>query len=332
MATPPIVPGRGLIRFGAQNPGHPWWILADTLCEALIGFREPLLPGVRCAVHTPADLQGALWNPVEVGTGALTVGITTPSVTARLALEGKGPYRVAYPELRAIANYPHEDFLVFTVRAATGIGSLAELAQRRLPLRVVTGRRGDGAEDVLTLAVDEVLRQYGAGYEAIERWGGQVIYGGPTHVGGRLLLEGKADALFQEAKHAHVWRQIAEAEPMNFLALDGAVIEHMERTYGFRRAVVPAGIYRGVERDLPTVDFSGWLLFCRSDLPDEWAYALARACDRTRDQVGDALRLRVPHNADALTLPIEAGGLFRDLPIPLHPGAAAYAREQGLIG
>lgn len=323
---------RGLIRFGAQHPTHPWWVIADTVCEALVGYRRALLPGVRVGVFTSTDLQGAVWNPVDVGTGELTLAITTPSVAARMAVEGKGAYRTAYPGLRAIAAYPHLDFVVLMISARTGITSLQQLVKDRYPLKLVTGRMNQGEADILTFTVEAVLRQYGASYDAIETWGGHVFFGGPTHIGGTLVLEGRAEAIFHEARHARIWHQIAESRPMHCLAVDEWVIQHLQRTYGYAGSEIPAGTYRGVEHPVSTVDFSGWLVFCREDMPEEWAYAVARACDVTREQVTRALWDREPLTWNPGAAAEGGDYMFNQTTIPLHPGAATYARERGYIG
>lgn len=313
--------------FGVQNPRHPWWRLVEPVAEALVGFTDPLLPEVRVSLTTPPALQGALYNPIEVSTGALTLGVTTPSVAARLATEGKGPFARPYPNLRAIAVYPHRDYLVLAIDEALGIGSLEELVERRPPLRLVTGRRsGDGIPDVLTFAVEEVLRGYGASYAEIESWGGSVIYGGPTHVGGLLLLDGSADALFQEAQMSPMWGRIAAARRVRVLPIRDDVRAFMEREYGFAPAEVPAGHPSGAAEPTPTIDFSGWLLVCREDLPDAWAYAIARACDETRAEVEDGQR-----DSAEIELPIEPRSLFSETSIPLHEGARRYATERGYL-
>jgi hypothetical protein len=322
---------RGLIRFGAQHPTHPWWTIADIVCEALVGYHRALLPDVRVGVFTSTDLQGALWNPIDVGAGELTVGMTTPSAAARMAAGGTGAYRTAHPGLRAIAVYPHLDFVIFMISARTGITSLEELVKNRYPLKLVTGRRTEGQPDILTFTVEEVLRQYGASYNAIERWGGRVLFGGPTHLGATLVLEGHAEAIFQEHRHASVWHQIAESQPMRCLAVDESVLRHMQQAYGYAAAEIHAGAYRGVDHPVPTVDFSGWLVVCREDMPAEWAYAVARACDVTREQVTGALRDPTLLTWPPLATPGAAAGMFSRTAIPLHPGAAAYARERGYL-
>lgn len=321
----------GLVRFGAQHPTHPWWTIADTVCEALVGYRSALLPGVRVGVFTSTDLQGALWNPVDVAAGELTLAITTPPAAARMAVEGKGPYRTAYPSLRAIAVYPHLDFVIFMITARSGITSFEELVKKRYPLKLVTGRMNQGQVDILTFTVEEVLRQYGASYEAIETWGGHVFFGGPTHLGGSLVLQGQAEAIFQEHRHASVWHEIADSQPMRCLPADDWVIEHMRRTYGFGAAEIPERAYRGVEHPVRTVDFSGWLVFCREDMPEEWAYAAARACDVTQEQVARALRDPALVNWHPAGAASASHYMFSHTAIPLHPGAEAYARERGYL-
>ena len=316
-----------VLRFGTQNPGHPWWVIGAAVTEALVGFYDPLLPSVRIALTTPSALQGARNNPIEVGAGALDLGITTPAAAAVLASRGAGIYSEPIGNLRAIASYPHIDYLVFCVDAATGIRSFEELVEKRYPLTLVTGRKTGGEQDMLTYLVEQVMLGYGISYETIEEWGGSVIYGGPTHIGGKLMLSGDANALFQEAQTAYVWPQIADSRPCNFLSVDRAIASEIEARLGFAPATMPEGRYTGVTGDVPTVDFSGWLVFCRDDLPEKWAYRFAQACDETKEEVvGDQEVQR------SLRTPIDPSYLFTQTAIPLHDGARCYAVEHGYLG
>lgn len=315
------------LTFGVQNPRHPWWWVGARVAEGLVGFTDALLPGARVSLTTPPALQGALFNPIDVSAGTLTFGITTPSVSARLAGDGTGPYDRAHPGLRAIAAYPHVDYVIFAVDAALGIDSLEELVARRPPFHLVTGRRApDGTPDVLTFAVEEILRRYGASYDAIESWGGRVTYGGPTHVGGLLMRDGEADALFHEAQMSPTWREIGERRDVRILPVGREVREHMQRTFGFAEAVIPAGHPCGATEDTPTIDFSGWLLLCHESLPDELGYTVARAVDATREGVADDQRDR-----GEIEIPIDPRYLFNNTVIPLHEGARAYADEHGYL-
>jgi hypothetical protein len=277
-------------------------------------------------VVTPRDLQGALHNPIDVAAGTLALGITTPSVSARMAAEGIGPYSAPHPGLRAIAAFPHVDYVIFAVDAATGITSFEQLAQERYPLRLVSGRRSERGADVLTFTVEEVLKQYRISYAEIESWGGEVFFPGPSHIGGRLLLEGRADAMFQEAEMLPIWEEIdTPPRRMNYLPVSEAVRDDMLARYGFVKRDIPAGRWRGAREAVPTIDFSGWLVFCREDLPEDWAYAVAQAADRSRDAVDHG-----PGNVTrCLALPVDPAYMFTETAIPLHDGARRYAEEQG---
>jgi TRAP transporter TAXI family solute receptor len=311
------------LRLGVQNVEHPWWHLAGWLTEALVGFGQPLLPGARVAVVTPPRLQAARQNPIDVAEGVLDVAFTTPSATAAMAAAGVGLYERPHDGLRAIASYPHDDFLVFAVDAATGIRSFDDLAGR--PLRLATGRGSeDGDDDVVTYAVDQVLRRHGASYDQVRDLGGSVAYAQSPHIGARLMLDGEADAYFQEAQSAPFWRELADSRDVVFLPVPDETVAALAEL-GFQRGEIPSGHYRGVDAPIQTIDFTGWLLFCRDDLPAETAYALARAVDETRPRVeaGDPV-VRAP-----LTLPIDPARLYGETMLPLHEGAAAYAREQG---
>jgi TRAP-type uncharacterized transport system substrate-binding protein len=317
---------RDVLFFGAQNPAHPWWKIAERIVERLVGFHDPLLPGARVALVTPPALQGARANPVEVGDGSIDVGITTPSVAARMALDGVGVYDSPAPGLRALAAFPHIDCVVLAVDARTAIESLEQLVDESHPLRLVTGRRSaPGNHDVLTFVVEEILRGYGASYADIEAWGGSVTYGGATHIGGRLLFEDTVDALFHEARTQPIWREIADARPLNFLPVSSEVRGTLRHRYGLGEYTIEPGDYRGVEEPVTTVDFSGWLLFCHEDLPFAQAYAFAAACaeigGRSEELPADVRR--------SLRMPIDVDYLFRETAIPLHPGAEAFAREHG---
>ncbi len=43
--------------------------------------------------------------------------------------------------------------------------------------------------------------------------------------------------------------------------------------------IIPAGLYRGIERSTPTVVRSGTVIYERDDMPDNFAYADAKAMD-----------------------------------------------------
>ena len=142
------------------------------------------------------------------------------------------------------------------------------------------------------------------------------------------MLDGRADAMFQEAEMLPIWSEI-DALPggVNYLPLSERVRDHMHDRFGFARSEIPAGRWPGVRAAVPTIDFSGWLVLCREDLPEDWAYAAAKAADLARGAV-DAGPANVTR---CLALPLEPGYMFTQTAVPLHAGARRYAEEQGYL-
>ena len=134
------------------------------------------------------------------------------------------------------------------------------------------------------------MKWYGFSYDDVNSWGGRVLFPGPAVVGVPMVRRGEGNAVFQEGVHDESWEELTEARPMRCLELDPQAVAHMRDTYGFDQAIIPKGRLKGIERDLLTLSFGGWLLFCRADLPDEIAYLLARTSMERRDRIAAPLR------------------------------------------
>ena len=84
----------------------------------------------------------------------------------------RSPFKAAIP-LRAITIIPSPDQLAFAVTERTGVKSLREIRERRLPLRVsMRGQRDHALHPV----VNEVLAAAGFSLDDIAAWGGHVRY------------------------------------------------------------------------------------------------------------------------------------------------------------
>ena len=90
------------------------------------------------------------------------------------------------------------------------------------------------------------------------------------------------------------------------------------------RGVIAKGRLPQVDEDVPTLDFSDWIMFCRDDLSDDVAYYLVKTIDENKD----AFPKRIPVG---LTGPVDFAAAAKKMPIPLHPGAERYYREKGYI-
>jgi TRAP-type uncharacterized transport system substrate-binding protein len=207
---------------------------------------------------------------------------------------------------------------------------MEELVKRKPPFILVSGRIGPTGPDTLTWTVEEVMKYYGFSYQDIESWGGKVLFPGPAVVGVPMVRSGQAHAIFQEGVHHVMWEQLAEARPLRCLGLSRGAVSYMKERYGFDEAIIPKGRLKGIEEDLLTIDYGGWLLACREDLPEELAYLLARVSTEQRDAIAAPFKDR-PKHLQSLEIPLTPRHLCTRCVIPLHKGAERYYREIGCL-
>jgi len=220
--------------------------------------------------------------------------------------------------------FPTWDRLVLAVRKETGIRSIADIKERKYPLRVTTRRRGK--LQTTLYVIEEVLRAYGFGLADIERWGGKILEAASPSSPDRMdhIRSGKADAVFDEGVKS--WGDLALRSGMRFLPVDPPALKRLERL-GFPATTLTKRHYPRMEKNITTVDFSGWTFFCHRDLSPDIAYHMAKAVGLCHKEIPvDHFKTR-PMTMREFCRGGEAGPLN----VPLHPGARRYFRERGYL-
>ena len=275
------------------------------------GSGDSFVPQVRMATGSPLLAH-------DVANGGLEIALINPSGCLTQAYRGTGLFTEPLP-VRAIASYPSWDRFTLALHPRTGITSLAQIKERRYPLRLSIRESPTHSTRFL---VDQILEGYGFSLTDLESWGGNLQLVGPPRDPQRLeaLAAGELDAIFDEG--VNTWLPQALAGGMRPLTLEEETLRRLE-SIGWRRAVIPAGLYAGLDEDHTCIDFSGWLLYTRAALPDETAY---RACAALY-----AKAEVIPWDTRAYT-GIDQIGRDTDvtpLDVPLHPGAEQWYREHG---
>jgi hypothetical protein len=91
----------------------------------------------------------------------------------------------------------------------------------------------------------------------------------------------------------------------------------------FVTLTIPAGTYKGVDKDVPTVGMLA-IWACHKDLPDDLVYQMVKAI---YSDEGLAYLRKVHAAAQSITREDAA----KNMPIPIHPGAIKYYKEAGLM-
>lgn len=225
----------------------------------------------------------------------------------------EGPLR----NLRIIASIHFPAWLGVAVRWETGITNLAQIKERQLPLRIA-GAGGPQAQ--------MVLEHYGLSRKLIESWGGKFL-----RVTGNALTwfitNGDYDMIIDaiyaantpEARH---WWEATVRHELRFLALPDDLIQGIAKETGGTPGSIPHQLMRGVVGDVPSVARSPHVIYGRDDLPEDFAYLLAKTLDEKRNLFREVY---LPYSYDPKTV-------ARSSEIPLHPGAERYYREVGYLG
>ncbi|MBM2813054.1 MAG: hypothetical protein HW416_3813 [Chloroflexi bacterium] len=259
----------------------------------------------------------------DVTSGRVQVAIVNPSVTLAMAYRGTGSFKQPHPWLRAISVLPQFDQLGMAVAESTGLTSLADIRDRRYPLRI--SMRGQADHNVHRVCT-QVFDAMDFSFEDIVSWGGEVRYdselpNGPNRIG--AVERGEIDAIFDEATTMWVNRGLDLG--MRFLSIDDSCLRQLEDV-GFRRVAMPLDDFPKMPRDVWTVDFSGWPVFTREEVPDSIIRAFCEALEIRKDRIpywygSGPLRL------DLMCKDTREGPLM----IPLHPAAEAFWHEQGYL-
>jgi TRAP-type uncharacterized transport system substrate-binding protein len=268
------------------------------------------------AADSFAELKG-------VADGKYTLAWVNPSVAATLAYRGTGPFRKKLP-LRLLATFPSYDVMGFAVHRSTGISSLAQIAKERFPLRLstnVTSKQALTASPTM-FTVTAVMKAAGFTLDDLRKWGGKVeSVSRPSHPDRREAIQkGTVNAVFDEGIKS--WGQTAVDTGFIFLPVQGQVLKRLS-AMGYRTSVVPESRFKGLPADVATVDFSGWPMVVRADMPDDVAYALCEAIEKRKDFIPtDNFK---PLNIAQLCANDEEAPYN----VPLHPGARHFYRERG---
>jgi len=279
------------------------------------------------SIHTG---RGYFDNVDALLAGSVDVAVVTPTVTAAMAFQGRGPYTKEHSNLRAIAALPHRDRLLFAVDADIadryGLTTFADVVAKQPPLRIATGYK-DGI-NVVGYAVDNVLKAYGTTWEMLEHWGSHWSVADTPFPLLSMFAAGEVNALFYEAMM--IWSRALQEKPVRYLALDPPALDLLQQRHGYLRADVEPADIPGIQHPIPTVDFSQWVLVVRDDLPEEVAHLMASVIVEDRADF-EAHYKHMPVRESALYYPIQPTQLSQVDPIPLHAGAKRYYHEYGFL-
>lgn len=303
------------------------WVQFTSYMSVSLACYEGFLPHGSTVSITAGD-PGSICmdSPYLVAQGQYDIGITTPSWYGGLAAKGLPPFKEPLP-LRALAVLPHDDRLLFAVKTETGLTSLEDIRDKKYPLKVMTPE--PALRHPATWMIDQILGAYGFSMDDVYSWGGKLL---TTQRKRTRIADGdeparpEFDAVFDEAIMTKRWELLCQKYPLKFLGVRSDILTGLAAR-GIPSAVVPKGRLKGLDPAINTVDFSGWLMFCREDMPAN------RAADVVASLVeqGPAISASFNQPGAGLTGRLLPEVLCKDSYMPLHKGAVDYYRSVGAM-
>jgi uncharacterized protein len=260
---------------------------------------------------TPAEIE--LGDPPPPK-GPVDFGVTNQRLL-RESYAGVRDYKDdgPQPQLRLIAAFEDPAYLVVAVRPGAGVTDLAQIRAKRLPVRIFIGN----PEDSLILPI---LDHYGIRTKDLESWGGKFVTNKQAMKDGVDVLINRS-ASTSNNEESKIWSWAAQAMDLQYLTLPEALRDKLVKDLGYSPVTLPLGYFRGVKAPIPTVELSGQAVIGRADMPEDFAYLLAKVIDEQRLQYLWSIR---PFVADPRQVWKVEG-------VPLHPGAERYYREVGYM-
>jgi TRAP transporter TAXI family solute receptor len=255
--------------------------------------------------------NGSVANVEAVSAGSIESGLAQADVVY-WAYTGTGRFADSGPltGFRVVANlYPGSLHIV--AASSAGVNGVDDLTGKRVAL----DEPGSG-----TLATAELI----LASQRIEKSDLSAFYIKHNHAG-PMLAKGELDAFFFVAGYpTRSVVDVAKTTSISLVPLSGRMIETLvaERPY-FAPGVIPVGTYVGVDKDVRTVDI-GTQFIVRADLDEQLIYRLTRALWNDRTQ-------RLLDEGHPKGSQVQLDTALRGVGVPLHPGAARFYREKGLL-
>jgi hypothetical protein len=268
-----------------------------------------------------ANVLPNLAPPNTPGLGPVDFGATGSQFLCS-AYHGTGTYAKDKPmdNLRLIASIQSPPRWLFVAsKSDTTITDLSQIRAKRWPVRIYAARNDP--------AVNEVLAYYGLSVESIIAAGGYVGNSqpdpsqqpDPTSYDILISLGGALTT----APEVKSWHDLIQENQWNFLDIPEPLLAKLAQDLHAERGNIPYGLLQGIDRTIPSIALGGGgtVVYTRVDVPDSFAYDVAKALDEHQD--------RLMWTNQYFTYDIHT--VWKACDVPLHPGAERYYKEVGYM-
>ena len=291
-----------LILCGA-SPGGLWTLLGAGIDAAL----KKSFPGSTVTYQTSG---GGLANVGLLNDGKCDIAIIHDA-EAKAALGGLAPFKAPIDTLATIAQlYTWAPMQVIGSKSfieQNGLTSLEDVAEKKLPVRIVLNRRGN----IVSAVGEAMMNAAGASPENIASWGGSVTYAASSEQGD-LMRDRRADLMINSlfVNHSSI-RELASAVDLSLLPVTDETAQKVIDEWDINRFTIKASDYDWIDQDVLTLTVSAQL-FARKDADSQMIKDLTQAL------VDNSGELQSVHNA---MKPLDVKLMSEAKTVAYHPSA-----------
>jgi len=245
-------------------------------------------------------------NLLQAGRGELALALGD-SVSNAWKGDAESGFKTKLDKLRGLSA-TYNNYIQIVANADSGIKTLADLKGKRISV----GAAKSGTE----LNARAILKAAGLTYADL----GKVEYL-PFGESVELMKNRQLDATLQSAGLGVASiRDLATAIKIVVVAVPADVVAKVGDA-AYQPTIIPANTYTGQTADVATAAIPNFLV-THAGVSDDLAYQMAKSMYENIDT------LYAAHNAAKA---IKRDNAIKGMPIPLHPGAAKYYKEVGLL-
>lgn len=301
------------LRFATVGIGSAWYNYGAGMADMI----KPKLPAGSSVDVMP--IAGGVGNIKLIQSGEADLGISF-AVTSAEGCGGFGTFKEKQSKVMALMGGLDIYYFGTFATKKSGVTSWNDIAAGKNKFRLQTTRAGGTGEQ----GVRQVLSLLGTSKEDVAKKGGNVEATERTGTA-EAIKDGQADGWAHVVTKGHpAATQIVTVNEMTMVPLPDAVIKGMVEKFGWAETVVPPNTFKGQSEPVKTVMAVSNILVS-ADVPESVVYTI------TKTIMEGAERLPKIHAGLTDFDPKKAAQPSFNGNCPLHPGAAKYYKEAGLL-
>ena len=290
------------------------------VAEALNGLMREVYPGT-AATYKPGSPAGGL---LAIANGKSDFIFTGGAPEIAYALEGKAPFTESLKGKFSFVMLIHNELVVHSLMTKgwadkNGITSFADIAAKKPQMRLAVNQPAN-LQSTLGMSV-AIFDAYGTNENELTKGG--AILRGNSNSGTDALRDGKLDVFINGnfIPSAEII-DVSHGRPLLWISGDPAKMKAAADRWGYGTYTLPKNAYPFLTKDENTITL--WTaMLAGSHVSDETVYKFMKALNDNKDRVRSIHPSLAKFSAESVSR--------NPTVLPLHPGAARFYREAGVL-